>query len=122
MGGGLVLLAAGGTAAAIKMSQQDAQRIEQDTGVPPEEMTEEELLDAMEKLGIQKLELTDEDQAAMAADAGDTAEQAAPAAPPPQPAPADSYLDELEHLAALRDQGIISEADFEAKKQQLLGL
>ena len=120
--GGLVLLAAGGTAAAIKMSQKDAQRIEQDTSVPPEEMTEEELLDAMEKLGIQKLELTDEDQAAMAADAGGTAESAAPAAPPPQPAPADSYLDELERLAALRDQGIISEADFEAKKQQLLGL
>jgi len=67
-------------------------------------------------------ELTDKDQAAMAADAGDTAESAAPAAPPPQPAPDDSYLDELERLAALRDQGIISEADFEAKKQQLLGL
>jgi len=123
VGGGLVLLAAGGTAAAIKMSQKDAQRIEQDTGVPPEEMTEEELLDAMEKLGIQKLELTDEDQAAMAADAGDAPPAAAP---PPQPAapaaPAESYLDELERLAALRDQGIISEADFEAKKQQLLGL
>ena len=122
VGGGLVLLAAGGTAAAIKMSQSDAQLVEEHTGQPAEDLTEEELLDAMERLGIQKLELTDEDQGAMAADAGGTAEHAAPAAPPPQPAPDDSYLDELERLAALRDQGIISEADFEAKKQQLLGL
>ena len=32
------------------------------------------------------------------------------------------YLDELERLASLRDQGIISEEEFEAKKKQLLGL
>jgi predicted Zn-dependent peptidase len=37
-------------------------------------------------------------------------------------APQESYLDELERLAELRDRGIISEEDFEAKKRQLLGL
>ena len=31
-------------------------------------------------------------------------------------------LAELEKLASLRDQGIISDEDFEAKKKQLLGL
>jgi len=31
-----------------------------------------------------------------------------------------SYLEELEKLAALRDQGIISDEEFEAKKAQLL--
>jgi hypothetical protein len=31
-------------------------------------------------------------------------------------------LDELERLAVLRDQGVISDADFEAKKKQILGL
>jgi hypothetical protein len=32
------------------------------------------------------------------------------------------YLEELERLAALRDQGIITDAEFEAKKAELLGL
>ena len=33
-----------------------------------------------------------------------------------------SNMDELEKLARLRDKGIISEEEFEAKKKQLLGL
>ena len=33
-----------------------------------------------------------------------------------------SNLDELEKLASLRDKGIITESEFQAKKQQLLGL
>jgi predicted Zn-dependent peptidase len=34
----------------------------------------------------------------------------------------ESYLDELEKLAGLRDRGVITEEEFEAKKKQLLGL
>jgi hypothetical protein len=46
-------------------------------------------------------------------------EAAPPAAPPPeQPA----YVAELEQLARLRDQGVISPEEFEAKKRQLLGI
>ena len=48
-------------------------------------------------------------------------------APPPQAAaPAASaapdYAAELEKLAGLRDQGVISAEDFEAKKKQILGI
>jgi Short C-terminal domain len=50
-------------------------------------------------------------------------------APPPQqaaaaPAAASSgdYTAELEKLAKLRDEGVISAEDFEAKKKQLLGI
>jgi hypothetical protein len=43
------------------------------------------------------------------------------AAPPAQPAEPD-YVAELERLAQLKAQGIISEEEFAAKKQQLLGL
>ena len=46
------------------------------------------------------------------------AEPAAPTAAPPEP----GYVGELERLAQLRDQGIISNDDFEAKKKQLLGI
>jgi Short C-terminal domain len=45
---------------------------------------------------------------------------AAQAAPPP-PAEADPYA-EIEKLANLKAQGIITDAEFEAKKKQLLGL
>ena len=118
--GGAVLLAAGGTAAAIKLSQRDTQRIEQDTGVSAEELTEEELLDAMERLGIEKLELTPDDQSALG-----SSETEPPTAYPPQASPAapeSSYLEELEKLADLRDRGVITDEDFEAKKKQLLDL
>ena len=48
-------------------------------------------------------------------------EQEAPAAPQAAPAEAD-YTAELEKLAELRDEGVISAEDFEAKKKQLLGI
>jgi hypothetical protein len=41
-------------------------------------------------------------------------QQAAPAEP--------DYTAELERLAQLRDQGVITDEDFEAKKKQLLGI
>jgi hypothetical protein len=43
------------------------------------------------------------------------------AAPPAQPAEEDPYA-ELERLAQLKTQGIITEEEFEAKKKQILGI
>jgi Short C-terminal domain len=43
-------------------------------------------------------------------------EAAAPAAAPSEP----EYVGELERLSQLRDQGIISNEEFEAKKKQIL--
>ena len=50
------------------------------------------------------------------------AQQAAP--PPAEPASGGGgdYTAELEKLAKLRDEGVISAEDFEAKKKQLLGI
>jgi Short C-terminal domain len=45
----------------------------------------------------------------------------APQAAPPPAAEAD-YMAELEQLAQLRNQGILSDEEFEAKKKQLLGI
>ena len=47
-------------------------------------------------------------------------EQAAEATAATAPEP--EYVGELERLAQLRDQGILSEEEFEAKKKQLLGI
>jgi hypothetical protein len=44
-------------------------------------------------------------------------------APPPPAAPAEpDYAAELQKLATLRDQGVINDAEFEAKKKQILGI
>jgi membrane protease subunit (stomatin/prohibitin family) len=48
-------------------------------------------------------------------------QQAAAAAAPAAPAEPD-YAAELEKLAQLKNQGILSEEEFEAKKKQILGI
>ena len=112
--GGAVLLAAGGAAyAGVKLAQKDADRIEEYTGAPVEELSDEELQAAMDELGVQSMELDEQDYAALSAES-----DAAPAEASAEP----SYLEELEKLATLRDQGIITDEEFQAKKGQLLGM
>jgi hypothetical protein len=48
------------------------------------------------------------------------------AAPPPAPAPApaasgESRVDQLKELAALKEQGVLNDAEFEAEKARILG-
>jgi len=59
-----------------------------------------------------------EDQAQQQEAAAAQQQQAAP--PPAADEP--DYMAELEQLAKLRDQGILSDEEFEAKKKQLLGI
>ena len=126
--GGMVVLAAGGTAAAIKLSQKDAKRVEEHTGLPPEQLEDQDLNQAMQELNIQNQPLTPEEQAALAQQGGQPPAPAAqvPAAQAvaaaPVVAPQTDYIAELEKLAELRDKGIVTEEDFQAKKKQLLGL
>ena len=49
------------------------------------------------------------------------AQQAYAAPPPPAPAVPD-YAAELEQLAQLKNQGIITQEEFDAKKKQILGI
>ena len=108
--GGAALLLVGG--AAYKISQSQAKQIEQHTGKPPEDLTQQELEQAMDDLDIEEQEITPQDEAAIEAEAID--DNAAPAEP--------DYIEELRKLADLKEAGIITDEEFEAKKQQLLGL
>ena len=65
-----------------------------------------------DKLGVREDFSSSQDQPAA---------QAAEADPVPAASEPD-YVSELERLAQLRDQGIITDGDFEAKKKQLLGI
>lgn len=111
------ILLVGGLVAfgAYKMSTKDAQKIEEHTGTNPEEMTDEELEKAMAELNIEKQYRDDSDQAV---DGNDQEYYDEPAGGSNEP----DYMEELERLAGLKDQGIITEEEFEAKKKQLLGL
>jgi hypothetical protein len=92
-----------------KLSKQDTEKIEEHTGQSAEDLSDEELQQAMRDLNIKSQDLTDEDRAALQQ-------------PEPEAAAETSYLDELERLGQLRDQGIITDEEFQAKKQELLGL
>ena len=56
-----VLLMIGGSYAVYKLTQNDVERIEQETGKSAENMTEDELKSAMRNLNIRKIELTPDD-------------------------------------------------------------
>jgi len=99
--GGMAILGYAG----YKLSQKDVDRVEEETGKKADELTDEELEQAMEQLGIEPETMTDEEWAAS---------EKADAQP--------DYIEELERLAELNQQGILTDEEFAAKKQQLLGL
>lgn len=59
-----IFLLAGATAA-VKLSQEDVERIQGYTGKSAEELTDHELLAAMERLGIEQLDFEQSDQESM---------------------------------------------------------
>ena len=108
------MLAVGGIAAvAYKLGKNNVKKIEDYSGKPIDQMSEAELNASMDALNI---ELPDDDGSAD--DYGYDDYDDYGGAPAQEP----DYLQELERLAALRDQGIITDEDFEAKKRQLLGI
>jgi hypothetical protein len=143
--GGMVVLGVG--YGAYKLTQSQVQQVEQKTGKKAEDLSEEELEGAMDELGIEAQEPTDEEIAMLeaadetddksetqAASPGKTDEETAmhevenepdekSATPTALKGTTDvSYLDELERLASFRDQGIITQEEFDAKKKDLLGI
>ena len=60
------MVVVGATSSMVKMSQADADKIQQTTGKAPEDMDEQELQQAMQQSGVQAQPVTAEDQQAMA--------------------------------------------------------
>ena len=95
-------------------------QFEQHTGKKAEDLSEEELEGAMDELDIQAQEPTDEEIAMLEAENEPDEKSATQAVP--EGTTDESYLDELERLASLCDQGVITREEFDAKKKDLLGL
>ncbi len=83
-----------------------------------EDLSEGELEGAMDELGIQAQEPTDEEIAML--EAGNEPDEKSATQAASQGTTDKSYLDELERLASFRDQGIITQEEFDAKKVDLL--
>ncbi len=114
--GGLVALGS------YKMSKKDADRIEKDSDVSPEEMTDEELEASMAKLGIEKQTRTAADVEEGQAAAQTTTTPARTAAPTSSAPGSMSAIQEIEQLADLHKRGILTDEEFAARKKQILGL
>ena len=93
-----------------KFSTRDADRIQEHTGTDPEELDDAELEQAMQDLNIDAQKVTSADT-----EEGGQAQVTAPAA-------SSGYLDELTKLAALHESGVLTDAEFAAKKKQILDL
>lgn len=95
-----------------KMSKRDADRVEQHTGIPPEELEDADLEQAMDELGIEKQTIT----------ADDKEEGGGGEAPTGSTPSGGSDLDQLQKLADLHEQGILTDEEFAAKKKQILDM
>ena len=118
LGGLLILGATAGVA--YKLGKNQAQQIEEYTGYPPDQLSEEDLQSAMTDLNIQSEPLDEQDRQEIAA-----AQSSETSSAPSQPASEsgeEDYIEQLKKLAELRDTGIITSEEFEAKKKQILGL
>ena len=98
LAGGLIALGA------YKLSKKDVEQVEAHTGKSAEDLSDEELEQAMSDLNIDGQEMSDEEWEQV--DQADAAE--------------DDYIAELERLAALHDQGILTDEEFEAEKKKIL--
>ena len=60
--GATMLYLIAGSSRAVKLEREDVKRLESDTQKQVEEMDEEELVEAMERLGIKSISLTNEEK------------------------------------------------------------
>ena len=111
--GGAVLIAAG--TSAVKMSQSEAQQVEQHTGQKPEDLSEEQLDAAMEELGIEGQEPTDQEMNMLEAE--DQNAQPTSAYSPPSE---DDMIAKLERLGTLKAQGLLTDEEYTQAKQKIL--
>jgi len=88
------------------LTKSQVEQVEQHTGMQAEELTDEQLDQAMKQLGIESEEMSDAQW-----------EQVDAADDEPE-----DYLEELERLAELNKQGVITDEEFAAKKKELLHL
>jgi hypothetical protein len=90
----------------IKLHREEIKKLREHSDKPLHDMSEEELLAAMEELGIEKRQFDPQDQE-VADKANKTTKE---------------DLELLEKLTQMNYSGLITDEEYEAKKKQILGL
>jgi Short C-terminal domain len=120
-----ILLAPEGDSPPIKLTTTDAQKIQDDAGIPVEQLEEKDLRESMTELHIQSQPLTPQDQAALGIAPTPTQTGSTTTVMHHSPTPSSaspSMEDQLKSLDSLKSSGLITEDDYNAKKKQVLGL
>jgi hypothetical protein len=119
-----VLLAGEGSSPPIKISEQDAQKIQQQEGMSVEQLEDNDLREAMQELNIHSVPLTPQDEAALGLRPSSAPSGTVTVARPPSPptTPQASIESQLQSLQSMKDKGYITEDDYNAKKKQILGI
>jgi len=108
------------------MTTQDAQRIQEDTGLPPAQLENNDLRESMQELNIHSAPLTPQDQQALGMPVTPQPQPGTTTvmhqAPPPPANPQSSMEQQLQSLQNMKEQGLISDDDYNAKKKQVLGI
>jgi hypothetical protein len=104
-----------GTAGVVNhhMNQHYANQANAQANAQAQQQQMADLQAQQEQLAMQQ-QMAAQQQAAMA--------QQAPAAPLPSSNPMDDQVAEIRKFAALKDQGLLTEEEFQAKKKQILGI
>jgi hypothetical protein len=118
--GGAVLVAVG--TSAVKMSPNEVQQVEQHTGQKVEDLSEEQLDTAMDDLGIEGQEPSDQEIAMLEADDQNAqpAQSSQSVGQTSQPGSQTDLISQLERLGTLKAQGVVTEEEFTAAKAKLL--
>jgi Short C-terminal domain len=108
----------------LKLSQTDAQRIQEHTGYPPEELEDHDLQQSMQELNIHSASLTPQDYNAMGMHPPAQSELGTVVVHRTHPnlISQASIEEQLKSLHNLQQSGLITEDDYNAKKKQLLGI
>jgi Short C-terminal domain len=106
----------------LKLSRTDAQRIQEHTGYPPEEIEDYDLQNAMQELNIHPAPLTPDDYRAVGMEPPQGGSTTVVVQRSHPGAPQKSLEEQLKSLHDLQQNGLISEEDYNAKKKQLLGI
>lgn len=111
-------------ALAFKLGSSQKQQIEAASGIPIEEMTDEEITQYVKEHNIQVEALNAAEQATVAAAGAEPEYEDDDEGEVEEADESDEadYVAELEKLAALHKSGILTDEEFQAKKKQILGI
>lgn len=117
-----ILLAGEGGSQPVKLSLSDAQRIEEYTGNAPADLEDYDLKQSMRELNIYSAPLTEGDYRTLFGMESGSQQMSGETVIRHHTAPQASLEEQLSNLSDIRQKGLITEDEYNAKKKLILGI